>query len=71
MVAEVHHGGKGLNVRRYLHFNGALFFLLQVLDRAEYLGSGLLQRGLEASPKSFIGIFAQNRPEVIFQLQHL
>ncbi|XP_017339716.1 long-chain-fatty-acid--CoA ligase 5 [Ictalurus punctatus] len=37
----------------------------QVLDRAEYLGSGLLQRGLEASPKSFIGIFAQNRPEWI------
>ncbi|KAI5103341.1 long-chain-fatty-acid--CoA ligase 5, partial [Silurus meridionalis] len=37
----------------------------QVSDRAEYLGSGLLHKGLEPSPKSFIGIFAQNRPEWI------
>ncbi|KAM9462131.1 long-chain-fatty-acid--CoA ligase 5 [Clarias gariepinus] len=37
----------------------------QVSDRAEYLGSGLLHRGLEPSTKSFIGIFAQNRPEWI------
>lgn len=53
-----------------MHFIGALWFL-QVSDRAEYLGSALLHRGLEPSPKSFIGIFAQNRPEVIFQLQQL
>uniref|UniRef100_A0A8B9JWS9 Arachidonate--CoA ligase n=1 Tax=Astyanax mexicanus TaxID=7994 RepID=A0A8B9JWS9_ASTMX len=37
----------------------------QVSDRAEYLGSGLLHRGLKPSPDSFIGIFAQNRPEWI------
>ncbi|KAK2866455.1 hypothetical protein Q7C36_002511 [Tachysurus vachellii] len=37
----------------------------QVSDRAEYLGSALLHRGLEPSPNSFIGIFAQNRPEWI------
>uniref|UniRef100_A0A3B4DCL8 Long-chain-fatty-acid--CoA ligase n=1 Tax=Pygocentrus nattereri TaxID=42514 RepID=A0A3B4DCL8_PYGNA len=35
----------------------------QVSDRAEYLGSGLLHRGLKPSPDTFIGIFAQNRPE--------
>uniref|UniRef100_A0AAR2JK47 Arachidonate--CoA ligase n=1 Tax=Pygocentrus nattereri TaxID=42514 RepID=A0AAR2JK47_PYGNA len=32
---------------------------------AEYLGSGLLHRGLKPSPDTFIGIFAQNRPEWI------
>lgn len=37
---------------------------LQVLDRAEYLGSGLLQKGCTPSSDQFIGIFAQNRPEV-------
>uniref|UniRef100_A0AAR2L5M2 Arachidonate--CoA ligase n=1 Tax=Pygocentrus nattereri TaxID=42514 RepID=A0AAR2L5M2_PYGNA len=37
----------------------------QVSDRAEYLGSGLLHRGLKPSPDTFIGIFAQNRPEWI------
>ncbi|NXP07896.1 ACSL5 ligase, partial [Thinocorus orbignyianus] len=37
----------------------------QVLDRAQYLGSGLLQKGCKASPNQFIGIFAQNRPEWI------
>ncbi|MBN3297188.1 ACSL5 ligase, partial [Amia calva] len=37
----------------------------QVSDRAEHLGSGLLQRGLKPSPDQFIGIFAQNRPEWI------
>ncbi|XP_006630837.3 long-chain-fatty-acid--CoA ligase 5 [Lepisosteus oculatus] len=37
----------------------------QVSDRAEYLGSGLLHRGLKPSPDQFIGIFAQNRPEWI------
>ncbi|XP_060097656.1 long-chain-fatty-acid--CoA ligase 5 isoform X2 [Heteronotia binoei] len=37
----------------------------QVLDRAEYLGSGLLHRGHKPSPDQFIGIFAQNRPEWI------
>ncbi|XP_078080485.1 long-chain-fatty-acid--CoA ligase 5 [Mustelus asterias] len=37
----------------------------QVSDRAEYLGSGLLHRGCNASPDQYIGIFAQNRPEWI------
>lgn len=38
--------------------------LHQVSDRAENFGSGLLQRGLKPNPDTFIGIFAQNRPEV-------
>ncbi|XP_003223478.1 long-chain-fatty-acid--CoA ligase 5 [Anolis carolinensis] len=37
----------------------------QVLDRAEYLGSGLIHKGCKASSDQFIGIFAQNRPEWI------
>ncbi|XP_062435656.1 long-chain-fatty-acid--CoA ligase 5 [Rhea pennata] len=37
----------------------------QVLDRAEYLGSGLLQKGCKKTSNQFIGIFAQNRPEWI------
>ncbi|XP_078269628.1 long-chain-fatty-acid--CoA ligase 5 [Rhinoraja longicauda] len=37
----------------------------QVIDRAEYLGSGLLHRGCKPSPDQYIGIFAQNRPEWI------
>lgn len=36
----------------------------KVSDRAEHLGSGLLHRGLKPNPDTFIGIFAQNRPEV-------
>ncbi|CAJ0936480.1 unnamed protein product [Ranitomeya imitator] len=35
----------------------------QVSDRAEYLGSALLNRGCKPSSEQFIGIFAQNRPE--------
>ncbi|KAM9837104.1 long-chain-fatty-acid--CoA ligase 5 [Aulostomus maculatus] len=37
----------------------------QVSDRAEYLGSGLIHRGLKPNSGTFIGIFAQNRPEWI------
>lgn len=37
----------------------------QVSDRAEYLGSCLLQKGHKPSPDQNIGIFAQNRPEWI------
>ncbi|NXE73402.1 ACSL5 ligase, partial [Cochlearius cochlearius] len=37
----------------------------QVLDRAQYLGSGLLQKGCKPSSNQFIGIFSQNRPEWI------
>lgn len=37
---------------------------LKVSDRAEHLGSGLLHRGLKPNSNTFIGIFAQNRPEV-------
>ncbi|KAM4526042.1 long-chain-fatty-acid--CoA ligase 5 isoform 2-T2 [Fundulus diaphanus] len=37
----------------------------QVSDRAQHLGSGLLHKGLTPSSQTFIGIFAQNRPEWI------
>ncbi|XP_069600415.1 long-chain-fatty-acid--CoA ligase 1 isoform X1 [Ranitomeya imitator] len=37
----------------------------EVSDRAEYLGSALLNRGCKPSSEQFIGIFAQNRPEWI------
>lgn len=37
---------------------------MKVSDRAEHLGSGLLHKGLKPHPDTFIGIFAQNRPEV-------
>ncbi|XP_018425614.1 PREDICTED: long-chain-fatty-acid--CoA ligase 5 [Nanorana parkeri] len=37
----------------------------QVADRAEVFGSGLLQKGCKASPEQFIGVFSQNRPEVV------
>ncbi|XP_009586189.1 PREDICTED: long-chain-fatty-acid--CoA ligase 6 isoform X3 [Fulmarus glacialis] len=37
----------------------------EVAERAEALGSGLLQQGCKASTKQFIGVFAQNRPEWI------
>uniref|UniRef100_A0A8C5LNQ4 Arachidonate--CoA ligase n=1 Tax=Leptobrachium leishanense TaxID=445787 RepID=A0A8C5LNQ4_9ANUR len=36
----------------------------EVSDRAEYLGSALLHRGFKPSSEQFVGIFAQNRPEV-------
>uniref|UniRef100_A0A8C4RKI0 Acyl-CoA synthetase long chain family member 1 n=1 Tax=Erpetoichthys calabaricus TaxID=27687 RepID=A0A8C4RKI0_ERPCA len=42
-----------------------LFLFLQVADRAEFFGSGLIYKGLKPGPDQFIGIFAQNRPEVI------
>lgn len=32
---------------------------------SECVGSGLIQKGFKASSDQFIGIFAQNRPEVI------
>ncbi|XP_076615874.1 long-chain-fatty-acid--CoA ligase 5 isoform X2 [Chaetodon auriga] len=37
----------------------------QVSDRAEHLGSGLLHKGLKPNTETFLGIFAQNRPEWI------
>ncbi|XP_042369745.1 long-chain-fatty-acid--CoA ligase 5-like [Plectropomus leopardus] len=37
----------------------------QVSDRAEHLGSGLLHKGLKPNSDTFVGIFAQNRPEWI------
>lgn len=42
---------------------------LKVSDRAEHLGSGLLHRGLKPNPDTFIGIFAQNRPEVSVEIR--
>ncbi|KAM9715799.1 long-chain-fatty-acid--CoA ligase 5 isoform 1-T4 [Menidia menidia] len=41
----------------------------QVSERAERLGSGLLHKGLNPSPDTFVGIFAQNRPEWIISEQ--
>jgi len=38
--------------------------VLQVSDRAQHLGSGLLHKGLKPNANTLIGIFAQNRPEV-------
>ncbi|XP_060736644.1 long-chain-fatty-acid--CoA ligase 6 isoform X1 [Tachysurus vachellii] len=35
----------------------------EVAERAQVLGSGLLAKGCKPTPKQFIGIFAQNRPE--------
>ncbi|XP_041442113.1 long-chain-fatty-acid--CoA ligase 6 isoform X1 [Xenopus laevis] len=37
----------------------------EVSDRAQCLGSGLLQQGCKPSSDQFIGVFAQNRPEWI------
>lgn len=37
---------------------------LQVAERAQVLGSGLLAKGCQPNPQQFVGIFAQNRPEV-------
>ncbi|KAM6475121.1 long-chain-fatty-acid--CoA ligase 6 isoform 1-T4 [Liasis olivaceus] len=37
----------------------------EVAERAEALGSGLLQKGCKSSANQFIGVFAQNRPEWI------
>ncbi|KFR08171.1 Long-chain-fatty-acid--CoA ligase 6, partial [Opisthocomus hoazin] len=37
----------------------------EVAERAEALGSGLLQQGCKPSAEQFIGVFAQNRPEWI------
>ncbi|XP_006116139.3 long-chain-fatty-acid--CoA ligase 6 isoform X1 [Pelodiscus sinensis] len=35
----------------------------EVAERAEALGSGLIQQGCKPSASQFIGVFAQNRPE--------
>uniref|UniRef100_A0A4W3JAT0 Arachidonate--CoA ligase n=1 Tax=Callorhinchus milii TaxID=7868 RepID=A0A4W3JAT0_CALMI len=35
----------------------------EVSDKAEFLGSGLINQGCKATNDQFIGIFAQNRPE--------
>ncbi|KAM5300324.1 long-chain-fatty-acid--CoA ligase 6 isoform 3-T3 [Ctenodactylus gundi] len=37
----------------------------EVANRAEFLGSGLLEHNCKASTDQFIGVFAQNRPEWI------
>lgn len=54
-------------VARWLFYSFFLFNLtlfLKVLVRAEHLGSGLLHQGCQPNPNQFIGVFAQNRPEV-------
>uniref|UniRef100_A0A668AUP7 Long-chain-fatty-acid--CoA ligase n=1 Tax=Myripristis murdjan TaxID=586833 RepID=A0A668AUP7_9TELE len=40
----------------------------EVTSRAEHLGSGLLHQGCQPNPNQFIGVFAQNRPEVTLTL---
>lgn len=70
-VAEVQTGKKrlpmqcvtGKSGKRHLTFSPHLLHV-KVSDRAERLGSGLLHRGLKPNADTFIGIFAQNRPEV-------
>ncbi|XP_070427220.1 long-chain-fatty-acid--CoA ligase 6 isoform X6 [Equus przewalskii] len=42
----------------------------EVADRAEFLGSGLLQHNCKACTDQFIGVFAQNRPEDCGQRNH-
>lgn len=37
---------------------------MQVAKRAEFLGSGLLQHDCKVGTEQFVGVFAQNRPEV-------
>ncbi|XP_053306524.1 long-chain-fatty-acid--CoA ligase 5 [Spea bombifrons] len=37
----------------------------EVADRAEFFGSGLVHKGCKPSPDQFIGVFSQNRPEVV------
>lgn len=41
---------------------------VQVANRAEFLGSGLLQHDCKVGTEQFIGVFAQNRPEVSISL---
>lgn len=41
---------------------------VQVANRAEFLGSGLLQHECKVGTEQFIGVFAQNRPEVSISL---
>lgn len=36
----------------------------QVEHKAQLLGSGLLAKGCQPNAQQFVGIFAQNRPEV-------
>uniref|UniRef100_A0A8D0A1R1 Arachidonate--CoA ligase n=1 Tax=Sander lucioperca TaxID=283035 RepID=A0A8D0A1R1_SANLU len=43
----------------------SVFLILQVAERAQVLGSGLLAKGCQPNPQQFVGIFAQNRPEWI------
>lgn len=38
---------------------------LQVEEMSECVGSALIQKGFKAAPDQYIGIFAQNRPEVM------
>ena len=37
----------------------------QVADMSECVGSALIQKGFKTSPDQYIGIFSQNRPEVL------
>ena len=49
---------------------GSLCPAAQVAERAQVLGSGLLAKGCQPNPKQFVGIFAQNRPEVNMPYTH-
>lgn len=41
-----------------------VFGSAQVEHKAQLLGSGLLAKGCQPNAQQFVGIFAQNRPEV-------
>uniref|UniRef100_A0A7N6FA83 Long-chain-fatty-acid--CoA ligase n=1 Tax=Anabas testudineus TaxID=64144 RepID=A0A7N6FA83_ANATE len=56
---------RGLKVSGDLYFLTAVPVLTVRLNRAEHLGSGLIHKGLRPNTDTLIGIFAQNRPEVI------
>lgn len=57
--------------RQHIHTGkDEIFLSLQVAERAQVLGSGLIAKGCQSNPKQFVGIFAQNRPEVTHTRTH-
>lgn len=48
----------------FYFFVEEMFGSLQVEHKAKLLGSGLLAKGCQPNAEQFVGIFAQNRPEV-------
>lgn len=50
---------------RMLLFPNLCLPLLKVAEMAECIGSALIQKGFKPCSEQFIGIFSQNRPEVL------